>query len=81
MTTQILCFLCLAVSVFLVVLLRRRRKSKLAAMTDADLLQESYWAAQSGDYDNVYGRELARRQAAGSRKTEVDPESTVVHQV
>lgn len=37
---------------------------EIANMTDADLLFESLYAAEGGDYPNEYSRELERRQVA-----------------
>lgn len=52
--------LALAVAIAFTAVSRARRNDKLAAMSDAQLCEESYWA---DCYPNQYSRELARRAA------------------
>jgi hypothetical protein len=71
-----LCILCLIAVVIVLVALsfRSRQTDKLASMTDPELLGESFWAAQSGDYENIYSRELARRQQPARPGPDIDGE-------
>jgi hypothetical protein len=71
-----LCMLCLIAVVTVIVALtfRSRQNDKLAAMTDPELLGESFWAAQRGDYENIYSRELVRRQQPSRPGPDMDGE-------
>lgn len=43
--------------------LRSKRAARLGAMSLADLSMESFFENQSGRYNNMYSREMARRGA------------------
>jgi hypothetical protein len=81
MNIESLCILCLVLTLAVAIVLRVRRKDRLAAMTETELLEESFWAVQSGDYNNIFSREFERRQLQESPKERaIDEESISLHQ-
>lgn len=73
--------LCCAIVVLLVLIVRTRQNDKLARMTDSELLEESFWAGQDGDYDNKYDREFMRRQADGQYQLDTEEPGAALTQV
>lgn len=75
-----ICILCVVAALTAFVIYRAKQNDRLSAMTESELLEESYWAQQHGDYENIYGCELERRQKQALVEPEVDQPSIVLDQ-
>jgi hypothetical protein len=75
-----ICILSVVAAFTAFVIYRAKQNDRLGAMTESELLEESFWAQQDGNGKNIYSRELERRQQPAPFEPEVDQASIALDQ-